>query len=315
MAGHKTGIRAERETLLDLALANALLLSMQSRYTPAFSAILAVATLALGLVESKAATLPTGLDLDVEIQAVGTDPVSELPWTDVIAEGWLHVVETGTSAKYKGMLTDDLSNGASLAASINAQSGTDTLITVATRYGPVTLQSGTTFLTSTTPAATTVISKSARLGVASHIYLYARTHAYTTLTYSLNFQTYTGQLGVRADQDGTLTLICDANNYIVPKDPYDETHSTLSIPGVQHPTVTNITSPGYFGENEVSGGGAGYVNLIINYFGKYYALGGPEVVVSTFMEDPASLYSGQVFASGASTAGAIGTFTMEEDVP
>ena len=273
-----------------------------------FRSIAFAAIVSLALSVTASASLPPLLDLDVNLTASGDDPVTTNQWKTVVSEGWLHLKQVGTSASYTGTLTDNLAGGNAIAASVNATTLSAPVITIHSRFGRITFTGDSNFMSGGSSVGTKLTLPPA-LSTASGVYLFCNAHQYTTVTYALDFQVYVGLLGPRAHRDGTLSLITDTQGYIVPLDRYQGVHSTFSIPHQPHPLVTNLAGSGYFGKFDANGGAAGYVNLMVNCFGKYYGLGGAEDF-SHFHSDPAPTYTGQVFASGAGTAGAIGTFSM-----
>jgi hypothetical protein len=251
---------------------------------------------------SIAAAVPATIDSDVHLRVIGSGAVGGGNWSTFAGEGWLRLARIpGSTVKYAGTFTDNLDNGATYAATANAADPNVPVLRISNRFGKFVFIMGSDFGDSSYLSASNAV-RPERFAAATNTYLFGKAHTYTTENYSFHLDFAVGLPGPKAVGNGmTLTIIRDAGNFIVPKDPVTGARSVLVVPGTPSPKITRLTGPGYFGRYFVYGFSANGLNFTINYFGR-------NVAVAGISSNDGDSYSGSALISGKGTAAAIGTF-------
>ncbi|HZJ14622.1 MAG TPA: hypothetical protein VFD27_06205 [Chthoniobacteraceae bacterium] len=255
---------------------------------------------------SIAVGVPATIDCDVQIRVSGSGAVGGGYWFTFAAEGRLRLaLMPDSTVKYAGTFTDNLDNGATFAATANAADPNAPVLRISNRFGKFVFIMGSNFGSSSYSSVSNAV-RPERFAGATSTSFFGTDHAYTTENYSFRLDFAVGFPGPKAVGNGlTLTLIRDARNFIVPKDPVTGAKSVLVVPGTPSPKITHLTGPGYFGRYTVGSFSANGLNFTVNYFGR-------NVTVAGSSPNDGASYSGSALISGQGTAAAIGTFTASK---
>jgi hypothetical protein len=224
-------------------------------------------------------------------------------WQTRAAEGWLKLARVGTSAKYHGTFTDNLNGGLTSICNASDANPAGLVITVPTRYGPITVMMDPAFATTDFTSSIKAIAYP-KVFSGADVSAYSRAHAYFVKTYSATIGLSYGVPGARSRTDhATLHLIEDTLLYVVPRDPSTNTISSLVVITPTSAKLTKITSPGIFAETSLDRFDTNGLNVTVNLNGRFVSLLGRT-------SDGGNTYTGGAASAAARSSSASGAFTL-----